>query len=357
MGEGDTEVGSVNPEQLTGEIRDLAGPELLDVNATGDKLGMLTHPNKETANQLREFIPEALEQLMSLDDKLYAAFKSATSQTPEGTSEGKAALERFQALITAFARIAYHPEGASEGDLSDSQIDQTSPIGKKPYGQIELEDDWHTKTYGHKYTLETAILEYPQKGLHPKYIAPSAYDFDHPAIARVKLNDGRDNLFIDIFPTRHAPYPPKYSYADGLKADEARAVLTEHRVNPEIIKSLVDEAEKRAVEPHIAIRLEGPLGKPIAQARGEFAVRDNNGRQEFGFNLKMRDVGMEDLAAPKSPVVNQMEQQSVFLPLPSMKRDENTPLAPLTQAMQGLQLKKVYEVRPGVAIPQGRPPV
>lgn len=351
---GGEEIKQPDPEQLTGEFRNLAGSKNFDVNATGDRLGMLTHPNKEIANQLREFIPSVLEELMNLEDKVHGASRLPNMlNTPEhqGTeSDSAKALKRFHKLVTSFARIAYHPQTDSE-DVSDNTIVQEG-ISPRASNQIGLEDDWHIKTFGHKYTIETGILEYPQHGLRPKYLSPAGYDFDSSAIVRVKLNDGTDNLYIDVFPARYAPYPPKYSYANGTAPDVARNVLTEQRVNPQTIKTLIDQAEARAVEPHISIRLEGPLGRPITQARGNLAVRKSQDREHLGFELHIKDSGEDETKI--DPIVKAMESQSVFLPLPSMKKDTNVPLASLSKAILGLGVKKVYEVRPASSTPLGK---
>lgn len=316
----------IDVETLSGQIRRVITPEKLDVEATGDKLGIFTHANKETANQLREFFPTLLGSLMDLEGEVDSGlnFPDILAQGEVVRPKVRAEQEfaKLRKLVTAVARVLYYPEATSESESS-----------------------WHLETYGKSYQASSEILAYPPRGSKPKHFSLATYDFQRPAIMRFVNKDmvSNEKLIMEFFPVRYATYPPPFTFLNGVTPATAEAVLTQSGKNPATIRSLITTAEEKAVNPHMVIRLEGAQGRPISQVTGELAQRNVGGRNEVGFDLHLKSVGYEN--QPADPKVMALERRGIFLPLPPMKKDPNVPMASLARAVLGMGLKQEYQAK------------
>lgn len=312
------EIGEIDAGKVIEDVRTEAGKDAFDVYRTGDRLGMLSHPDKQTANHLKEFFPRVLEGLLDLEEKVGQSRAGEVTSGRELSPKAQEEYDHLLQLTTAVSRVLYYPEPG---------------------------DTWFLSRYGRSFSSESSVLAYPQRGLHPTHLDQS-YDFQSPSTWRLQVDDSVNGqkVFFEVFPTRFAPYPPKYASVEGSTAEVAKQHLSELRVNPQSIKSMVDFAESRAKEPHLAIRLEGRDGKPISRIEGDLASIQDRGRTVLG--LKFHLAGANPDGEPKDPGVAALEKSFVFLPLPDMKKDPNVPLAPLARAVVGLKMKNEFQVRP-----------
>lgn len=282
-----------------GEIRKLAhslraqkGPEVFNLNATGDRLGIFSHPDLAVANELRGFFPELLRSLMLLEQQTYR------SLVEKGSNPGEFA--GLQQLVDVMSKVLYIPE---------------DPEDRQDFLKRTVRD----------YKTQSSILEYPQRGRNPRWL--SGYDFATPALMKFDVEDvySGQHLFIEFFPTRYAGYRGRNAHLVTNSPEQTREDLAQ-RVDPAQISQIIRDAEETAVQPHMAIRLEGRSGEPISTVVGNLTQKKLNTTQVYGFDLQ-----------PILPGVS--TEEKVFLPIRGMRKIDNVPMGHLARSVLGLRIK------------------
>jgi hypothetical protein len=168
---------------------------------------------------------------------------------------------------------------------------------------------------------------------------------------RFSLEDivSHQKLVMDFFPVTHATYQPPYTFLNGLGFETTKTILSQQGKSPDLIDDIISGAT--AVNPHMAVRLEGPLGRPISQVNGDLVQRQLGGRTELGFNMHMKSIGFED--RPMDPKVVDLEKIGVFVPLSATSLPRKNIVGALGRTVLTMGLKKEYQFRPQQKILSG----
>lgn len=311
----------------TGLTRASMNREVMDVYATGDRLGILSHPERQTANALKEFFPKMLEGLLDVEAAVSQVSRRKDG-SPAVSHDAQREYDGLLRLTTAVSRVLYFPEP---------------------------DDDWFLKRYGKSFLSSSSVTSYTSadSSYKPKELSPEHFDFRQPSVWSLQVEDtvNGQKVFFEVFPSPYTHYEG-FSSLDGTSPGVAKQALTERRVDPQRINTVLADAERTAVAPHMRIRLEGRNGEPISRIDGDLVSKQTGSRNELGFrlHLKGRDPEMivKDDAfelSTKDPDVIALEQRAVFVAIPSLKRDGQIPLAPLARAFTGMGIKKEFQVR------------
>lgn len=334
----DLEVGALRLS--VGRKRDL--PEdlvKLDVYDTADNLGIFKHRDEASEHELRRFFPLLLDGMLQLEEDVFEQLQAMeTPQAGVDRSDREGASEEFiafQKLVSALSRVLYYPSENNGQDTAPQDIDPKKAARKKEIAQ------WFFKRNNNNFDTESAILAYPQKGAQPRRISPHDYDFREPAVMKLTVTEqhSKERLSIEIFPVASYQYPGKFSSLGTVPPEQARRVLAERRVNPELIQEVVAAGEASTTKPQMRLRLEGRDGRPISQAVGSL-MRNREGT-DVGLYLQYEGPENSKLAERTSAM---QKREELFVPLPGLQKVQNAPLASFGQAILGLKLKDRMDV-------------
>lgn len=311
----------------TGLTRASMDREVMDVYATGDRLGILSHPDRQTTHALKDFFPKMLEGLLDVEAAVSQVARRRDG-SPAVSHDAQREYDGLLRLTTAVSRVLYFPEP---------------------------DDDWFLKRYGKSFTSSASVTSYTDadSSYKPRALSPENFDFKQPSVWSLQVEDtvNGQKVFFEVFPTPYTHYPG-FSSLDGAPYATAKQALTERRVDPERISMVLAEAQRTAVGPHMRIRLEGRDGEPISRVDGDLVARETGERRELGFRFHLKAEDPEVIetqnfvqARSKDPDVVALEQKAVFVALPSLKNDNLVRLASTARAFAGMGIKKEFQIR------------
>jgi len=262
---------------MLGQLRTLAGPELFDLEATADKMGIFQLKDKHQHGLIGQFIVSLHDKLLHLEQDAYST-----------TSGRKDELSRLSQLVTFFSRITY---------LSDDIREQ-----KKYIQRFEFEK--------HAYLYLPNI-----QSKHAKEIVPfESYDFGIPAEIEFSIRDQEkgNKLIMKLFPVEYSYYKNRPDLAGASKADARSAMATQNgqgRGHLDHMIETLEGADKTRISPYFSLCLEDNGGDVISRLSGN--LTEQSGLAGF-------DLFPEEMPA-----------SHVFIPIQAArKHTSSTPLAP-----------------------------
>ncbi len=262
---------------ILGQLRTMAGPEMFDLEATADKMGIFQLKDKHQHSLIGQFIVSLHDKLLHLEQD---AFSTMSGRKDE--------LSRLSQLVTFFSRLTYLPDDIREQ--------------KKYIQRFKFEKH----AYQHLPNIQSK---------HAREIVPiESYDFGIPAEVEFSVRDMEkgNKLIMKLFPVEYSYYKNRPELAGASKAD-ARSAMAEQigqgRGHFDYMIETLERADKTRISPYFSLCLEDDAGDVISRLSGN--LTEQGGLAGF-------DLFPEEMPA-----------SHIFVPIQAARKHiSSTPLAP-----------------------------
>lgn len=261
---------------MLGQLRTLAGPEMFDLEATADKMGIFQLKDKHQHSLVGQFIISLHGKLLHLEQDAYSTMSGRKDE-----------LSHLSQLVTFFSRLTYLPDEIRE-----------------------------QKKYIQRFKFEKHIYQHVPNitAKHGKEITPmESYDFGIPAEIEFSVQDLEkgNRLIMKLFPVEYSFYKNRPGLAGASKTDARLAMAGQNgqgRGHLDHMMETLESADKTRILPYFSLCLEDNGGDVVSRLSG--GLTENDGTA--GFNISPEEMPTSNIFVP----IQAARRHTVSTPLP-----------------------------------------